>query len=154
MLYRTPKIEKVILPFKIPVFIAFLKQAGIPRSWHSSCGESSGSGFSHWHPPCREKERVMFKKFVGNTEVTPFEMKVDLPNFEDLVARAERLTESCVHPDQVIVSRDFVLNVARRAWERKIYSDRQVLMLSTLVDHMAKRRTRKIIAQSPEQVLN
>ncbi len=96
----------------------------------------------------------MFKKFVGNTEVTPFEMKVDLPNFEDLVARAERLTESCVHPDQVIVSRDFVLNVARRAWERKIYSDRQVLMLSTLVDHMAKRRTRKIIAQSPEQVLN
>lgn len=96
----------------------------------------------------------MFKKFVGNTEVTPFEIRVELPNFEDLVARAERMTDSCVHPDQVIVSRDFVLNVARRAWERKIYNERQVLMLNTLVDHMARRRTRKIIAQGAEQVIN
>jgi hypothetical protein len=72
------------------------------------------------------------------------ELKLEFPPLTELIARAERITESCVHPEQVTVGRNFLMNVARRGTDCRVYTVNDLEMVKVLVDHMAKRQTTRI----------
>lgn len=72
------------------------------------------------------------------------ELKLEFPPVSELIARAEKITESCIHPEQVMVGKNFLMDVARRATDCRVYSMHDLEMVKVLVDHMANRQTSRI----------
>lgn len=73
-----------------------------------------------------------------------FDIKPQFPTVEILLAQAERCTNSCVHPDQVGISRNFFKAVAIRGAYSKRYSLDEVKRAAMLIDYMAEVRARQI----------
>jgi hypothetical protein len=96
----------------------------------------------------------MQKRYIGNTEVPVTEIKVQFPPINELIERAERITESCILPDQVIVGRNFLLNIARRGTQMRQYSEHDLEMLHVLVDHMANRKAARLFSKEVDTTLN
>lgn len=78
-------------------------------------------------------------KFQYSLDIAP-----QFPDVESLLQKAERCTKSCVHVDQVIVSRDFFKSVALRgAWSKK-YSQDEVKKAAIILDYMAEVKSREL----------
>jgi hypothetical protein len=82
-----------------------------------------------------------------NTFSHSVDLRLEFPPVTELIARAEKITESCIHPEQVIVGRNFLMNVARRATDCRVYTHNDLEMVKVLVDHMANRQTARIYQQ-------
>ncbi len=80
----------------------------------------------------------------GHFNAATVDLNFSFPTINELISRAEKITESCVHPQQVVVGRNFLLNVARRGTDSKVYSLNDLEMVRVLVDHMANRQTTRI----------
>lgn len=78
-------------------------------------------------------------KFVFENDIKP-----QFPNVEKLLEKAEKCTNSCVHVDQVIVSRNFFKTVAMRGVYSRKYSLEEVRRASILIDYMAENRARQL----------
>jgi hypothetical protein len=75
-----------------------------------------------------------------------FDIRPTFPPLEDLIERAERITESCVLLEQVDVSGRFIKDVAIRGVYSKKYSPEEAKKVSIIVDHMVKRKIRTLYA--------
>jgi hypothetical protein len=82
------------------------------------------------------------------------DLRLEFPPVTELIARAEKITESCVHPEQVVVGRNFLMNVARRATDCRVYTLNDLEMVKVLVDHMANRQTARIYQQEETGTLH
>lgn len=67
---------------------------------------------------------------------------------EDLIQHAHKLTESCIHLDQVMISRDFVIGVARRCAKQGKYTMDDVWRIGIVVNTMAENKVRRILCAS------
>jgi len=73
--------------------------------------------------------------------------KFTFPEVSDLLKKAETITESCIDRDQVIIGKNFIMDVVRRGEKVKKYSSYDVDKINTLVDYMSSRQIKKIIIQ-------
>lgn len=96
----------------------------------------------------------MQKRYIGNTELPLSEIKVQFPSINELIERAERITESCIFPNQVVVGRNFLLDIARRGTQMRKYSEHDLEMLHVLVDHMANRKSARLFSKEVDTTLN
>jgi hypothetical protein len=96
----------------------------------------------------------MSKRLVGHFESTPIDIKVKFPSINELIERAERITESCILPDQVVVGRNFLLDVARRGTQMRKYTEHDLEMIQVLVDHMASRKATRLYSKELDTTLN
>src|SRR4051812_9368510 len=74
-----------------------------------------------------------------------FEMdiKPSYPPIHELIERAEKCTESCVHPEQAEVSRHFFKTVAMRGFFQKRYSIDEAKRVGIIVDYIAQAKRKK-----------
>lgn len=78
-------------------------------------------------------------KFQFENNIVPV-----FPDVDFLLEKAERCTTSCVHADQVLVSRNFFKSLAwRGAYSRK-YTEAEVKRVATILDYMAETRMRQL----------
>ena len=73
-----------------------------------------------------------------------FDIQPNYPPVEELIERAERLTDSCVLLEQVNVSSRFIKDVAIRGVYAKTYSTEEARKVSIIVDHLVKRKMRML----------
>jgi hypothetical protein len=94
--------------------------------------------------------RFAMKNMLGFLRSTPssfeFDIRPKYPPVEELIERAERITESCVLLEQVNVSSRFLKDVAIRGVYSKSYSTEEAQRVSIIVDHLVKRKMRKLYA--------
>lgn len=90
------------------------------------------------------KSRIPFLRAKGSSY--EFDIRPTFPPVEELIERAERLTESCVLLEQVNVSGRFIKDVALRGVYSKRYSPEDAKRVSLIVDHMVKRKIRTLYA--------
>jgi hypothetical protein len=81
-----------------------------------------------------------------NTPRFEFDIRPQFPPVEELLDKAERMTESCVLLEQVNVSGQFIKDVALRGVFSKKYSLDEAKRVSIVVDHMVKRKIRTLYA--------
>ena len=84
---------------------------------------------------------LFFKKKKSEYD---FAIEPRFPAVEELIERAERITQSCYLQEQVNVSARFLKDVAVRGLMQRIYSLEDTKKVSILVDHMAKRKMREL----------
>lgn len=73
-----------------------------------------------------------------------FDIRPTFPPVDELIARAQRCTESCVLMEQVDVSRHFFKNVALRGVYLKHYSLDEARRVSIIVDFIAQDRVSRL----------
>jgi hypothetical protein len=90
------------------------------------------------------------KRMLGITRTRnakfDFDIRPTFPPVEELIEKAERLTDSCVLLEQVNVGGRFIKDVAIRGVYSKNYSPEDAKRVSILVDHMVKKKIRKLYA--------
>jgi len=75
-----------------------------------------------------------------------FDIRPTYPPVEELLEKAERITDSCVLLEQVNVSGRFIKEVAIRGVYSKRYSPEEAKRVSLIVDHLVKRKMRTLYA--------
>jgi hypothetical protein len=73
-----------------------------------------------------------------------FDIRPSFPPVEDLIEKAEKMTDSCFLKEQVDVGSKFIKEVALRGVYNKKYSLDELRKVSILVDHMARRKMRQL----------
>ena len=72
------------------------------------------------------------------------DIRVSFPPVEELINRAQRTTESCIHIEQLLVSRDFFKSVAARGFYHKRYTQDDAKKVGIIVDYIAQARAREL----------
>lgn len=75
-----------------------------------------------------------------------FNIQPIYPPVEELIERAERITDSCVLLEQVTVSSRFIKDIAIRGVYAKTYSTEEARKVTIIVDHLVKRKMRTLYA--------
>ena len=73
-----------------------------------------------------------------------FDIRPTFPPVEDLIEKAEKMTDSCFLREQVDVSSKFIKEVALRGVYNKRYSLDELRKVSVLVDYMARRKMKQL----------
>ena len=88
----------------------------------------------------------LFPFLRSNRSRFEFDIHPKYPPVEELIERAEKITDSCVLLEQVNVSSRFIKDVAIRGVYSKSYSAEEARKVSIIVDHLVKRKMRKLYA--------
>jgi hypothetical protein len=73
-----------------------------------------------------------------------FDLDTRFPPVDELIERAEKITDSCYLVEQVDVSQKFIKNVALRGLYNKRYSMDELKKVSILVDHIVRRKMKQL----------
>jgi hypothetical protein len=88
--------------------------------------------------------KALFTFFRSTRPRYDFDIQPVYPPVDELIERAERITESCVLLEQVNVSCRFFKDVAVRGVYSKNYSTEDGRKVTIIVDHMLKRKMRNL----------
>lgn len=88
--------------------------------------------------------KILGHSRVSSSKKFESDIRPTFPNVELLLQQAERCTNSCVHPEQIHISRKFFKAVAIRGAYSKRYTLEEVKRAATLIDYMADVRARQI----------
>lgn len=67
------------------------------------------------------------------------------PKMNELIAKAERTTNSCLFLEQVDVSKRFYQDVVLRGVRDNVYSENEFQKASLLLDYIASQKTRTLV---------
>ncbi len=94
-------------------------------------------------------EKILPKKPLSSTNPAFSYQNKIVPHFlsiEELIEKAQTTTESCVHSEQLQVSKQFFKNVAFRGVYQKKYTIEEARKVGIIVDYIAQNRSKKMFS--------